>query len=113
MSRRFVPAILVLALVLLLGYAPDVAAQTTEADVYVAQAILDIDEKKYDEALANLKKALEAEADHMNALRDAWLARIDLDELLAGALDRARLSSTHSIRARDASAGGAADEQEH
>lgn len=68
MSRGFVPAILVLALVLLLGYAPDVAAQTTEADVYVAQAILDIDEKKYDEALANLKKALEVEADHIEAL---------------------------------------------
>jgi len=59
---------LVLALVLLLGQAPGAPAQTTEADVYVAQAILDIDEKRYDEALANLKKALEIEADHVEAL---------------------------------------------
>ena len=59
---------LVLALVLLLGQAPGAPAQTAEADVYVAQAILDIDEKRYDEALANLKKALEIEADHVEAL---------------------------------------------
>jgi len=59
---------LVFALVLLLGQAPGAPAQTTEADVYVAQAILDIDEKRYDEALANLKKALEIEADHVEAL---------------------------------------------
>ena len=34
------------------------AAQTTEADVYVAQAILAFDAKKYDEALGYLKDAL-------------------------------------------------------
>lgn len=69
MSRsRVVPAILVVALALLLGRAPGVPAQTTEADVYVAQAIIDIDEKRYDEALANLRKALAVEPDHVEAL---------------------------------------------
>ena len=57
-----------MALALAPGQASRVAAQTTEADVYVAQAILDIDERRYDDALANLKKALEVEPDHIEAL---------------------------------------------
>ena len=44
------------------------AAQSTEADVYVAQAVLDFSDHKYDEALANLRKALETEPDHLEAL---------------------------------------------
>lgn len=68
MTRRLVPAVLALALGLSLGQAPRVAAQTTEADVYVAQAIIDIDERRYVEALANLTKALEVEPDHIEAL---------------------------------------------
>src|ERR687887_203741 len=43
-------------------------SQTTEADVYVAQAILDFDDKKYDEALQNLEHALQLEPDHVEAL---------------------------------------------
>lgn len=43
-------------------------AQTTEADVYVAQAILDLDDKRYDEALKNLQEALKREPDHVEAL---------------------------------------------
>jgi tetratricopeptide (TPR) repeat protein len=66
---RFFPAA-VFALLLALVACPALlaAAQTTEADVYVAQAIIDIDEKRYDEALENLKKALEVEPDHIEAL---------------------------------------------
>jgi tetratricopeptide (TPR) repeat protein len=45
-----------------------VHAQTTEADVYVAQAILDFDDKRYDEALKNLQEALKREPDHVEAL---------------------------------------------
>jgi tetratricopeptide (TPR) repeat protein len=45
-----------------------VHAQTTEADVYVAQAILDFEEKRYAEALANLRRALELEPNHLEAL---------------------------------------------
>jgi tetratricopeptide (TPR) repeat protein len=45
-----------------------VHAQTTEADVYVAQAIIDFDDKRYDEALKNLEEALKREPDHVEAL---------------------------------------------
>jgi tetratricopeptide (TPR) repeat protein len=44
------------------------AAQGTEADVHVAQAVLDISDRKYDEAVRNLQRALEAEPDHIEAL---------------------------------------------
>src|SRR2546428_5829401 len=43
-------------------------AQSTEADVYVAQAVLEYSEGEYQEALANLRKALETEPDHVEAL---------------------------------------------
>ena len=59
--------LLVVALVAPLGIAPRAAAQTTEADVYVAQAVLDFSEGKYDEAQANLRKALQTEPDHVEA----------------------------------------------
>lgn len=47
---------------------PKLVAQTTEADVYVQQAILDFDDKRYDAAMENLRHALEVEADHIEAL---------------------------------------------
>ena len=50
------------------GLTSQATAQTTEADVYVAQAILDFDEKKYDDAIANLEEALKREPDHVEAL---------------------------------------------
>ena len=54
---------------LLLGLVPAPAfAQTTEADVYVAQAILDFDEKRYQDAIHNLEEALKREPDHVEAL---------------------------------------------
>jgi tetratricopeptide (TPR) repeat protein len=53
---------------LVMGSVPPVLAQTTEADVYVAQAILDFDEKKYQDAIANLEEALKREPDHVEAL---------------------------------------------
>src|SRR2546422_4837627 len=43
-------------------------AQHTEADVYVGQAIVDFDDKRYDSALDNLRRALEVEPDHVQAL---------------------------------------------
>jgi tetratricopeptide (TPR) repeat protein len=59
-----------LLIVALLGHvlAAPVHAQTTEADVYVAQAIIDFDDKRYDEALRNLQEALRREPDHVEAL---------------------------------------------
>src|SRR2546425_292357 len=42
--------------------------QRTEADVYVGQAIVDFDDKRYDSALENRRKALEVEPAHCQAL---------------------------------------------
>jgi len=67
-SRRLLAPAALLVLALSVGRVAPAAAQTSEADVYVAQAILEIDEKKYDEALANLKKALQINPDHTEAL---------------------------------------------
>ena len=50
------------------GLPAAVFAQTTEADVYVAQAILDFDEKNYQSAIRNLDEALKREPDHVEAL---------------------------------------------
>src|SRR5262249_62172006 len=58
-----------LALVLFVSLpVPIVEAQRTEADVYVGQAIVDFDAKRYDSALDNLRRALEVEPDHVQAL---------------------------------------------
>ena len=60
---------LLVALAVVLSVSPvPVLAQTTEADVYVAQGVIDFDEKKYDEALGNFRRALEIEPDHVEAL---------------------------------------------
>jgi superkiller protein 3 len=60
---------LTLAVALFLTSIPfPAAAQTTEADVYVAQGVIDFDEKRYGEAMANFRKALEIEPDHVEAL---------------------------------------------
>jgi tetratricopeptide (TPR) repeat protein len=67
-TRRVLPVLVGLLLALPLGTAVPAGAQTSEADVYVARAILDIDEKRYDEALADLKKALDVAPDHVEAL---------------------------------------------
>ncbi len=59
----------VLVTVLLLAFAPPQAApQVTEADVFVAQGVLDFDEKRFDDALANLNRALEIEPGNVEAL---------------------------------------------
>ena len=60
---------LVLAVAVLLASVPfPAAAQTTEADVYVAQGIVDFDDKNYASAMANFRRALEIEPDHVEAL---------------------------------------------
>jgi len=88
-------ALLVTALAILLGVAPAALAQTTEADVYVAQAVLDFDEKRYDAALENLRRALELEPDHVEALyyTGAVHAAQKRPDLAAPFLERARAKS--------------------
>jgi tetratricopeptide (TPR) repeat protein len=65
--KRVLAAVLV-ALLLCPAIPASVRAQTTEADVYVAQAIIDFEEKRYPDALENLRKASELEPDHVEAL---------------------------------------------
>ncbi|HEY7518403.1 MAG TPA: tetratricopeptide repeat protein [Methylomirabilota bacterium] len=72
-------SLLVAALVCPLVAVPvSVHAQTTEADVYVAQAILDFDDRRYDEALKNLQEALRREPDHVEALYYAGVVNMAL-----------------------------------
>jgi tetratricopeptide (TPR) repeat protein len=60
---------IVVALVLSLALsAPTAVAQPTPADVYVEQAVLEFDEKRYDQALDNLRRALQIEPEHREAL---------------------------------------------
>jgi tetratricopeptide (TPR) repeat protein len=71
--RAFMAVVLVLDLCLanacLLAGSPTAAvAQQSEADVYVAQAILAYDARKYDEALALLKDALAIDPKNVEAL---------------------------------------------
>ena len=85
---------LVVALALILDSATALA-QTTEADVYVAQAVLELDDKKYDAALENLRKALALEPDHVEALyfTGAVYAAQKRPDLAAPYLERARAKS--------------------
>jgi tetratricopeptide (TPR) repeat protein len=66
-GRRQARFLIVIALTAPLVLGERAAAQTTEADVYVAQAVLEFSENKYDEALANLEKAIQTEPDHVEA----------------------------------------------
>jgi tetratricopeptide (TPR) repeat protein len=92
---RALPAVwLVFSLAVILKSATALG-QTTEADVYVAQAVLDFDEKRYDAALENLRRALELEPDHVEALyfTGAVYAAQKRPDLAAPYLERARAKS--------------------
>src|SRR3990172_1692082 len=56
------------AILMVLLSAGGARAQRTEADVYVAQAILDFEDKQYAAALDNLRQALAFEPDNIDAL---------------------------------------------
>jgi len=93
---RVAARVLFLAVLALVSSQVSVAlAQTTEADVYVAQAVLDFDEKRYDQALANLHRALALEPDHVEALyfTGAVYAAQRRPDLAAPFLERARAKS--------------------
>jgi tetratricopeptide (TPR) repeat protein len=65
--KTAVTGLLVVALVGL-ALAPLAHAQGTEADVYVAQAVIEFHERRYDAAIDLLRRALEMEPDHVEAL---------------------------------------------
>lgn len=59
----------VLALLLLAPpIVPSARAQSTAADVDVGLAVVDLDDRRYEEALGHLRRALELEPDHLEAL---------------------------------------------
>jgi tetratricopeptide (TPR) repeat protein len=60
-------AVLTLVGIVLIGPTP-VMAQVTDADVYVAEAVLALDDKQWDKALGLLQQALAKEPDHIEAL---------------------------------------------
>jgi len=68
------------------------SAQQAEADVFVAQAVVAYEEKRYDEALAALRQALELNPDNVDALYYTGLVRVALGRLdeAAEALEQAR-----------------------
>lgn len=73
------PAAVLAAVLLAVALLPaPVPAQTTEADVYVAQAIVDFDDKRYEDALANLRRALQIQPDHLEALYYSGLVHLAL-----------------------------------
>ena len=73
-SARRVRLAGLLALVLCVGFAGEVAGQPTEADVFVAEGILALEDKQYAQALAAFRHALEREVDHIEALYYAGVA---------------------------------------
>lgn len=64
------------ALLLLVLMAGSVSAQQAEADVFVAQAVIAYEEKRYDDALAALRQALELDANNVDALYYTGLVRV-------------------------------------
>lgn len=56
------------ALTTVLGRPPCAWSQPTETDVFVAEGILALEDKQYDQALAHFRRALEREPDHIEAL---------------------------------------------
>ncbi|MBI2215893.1 MAG: tetratricopeptide repeat protein [Candidatus Rokubacteria bacterium] len=93
-GRRMRGAVLSLAVVVVIALAAPTgaAAQMTEAEVFVSQAVLDFEAKRYDEALASLRRALEIEPDHVEALfylGAVYTALKRPDDAIA-ALERAR-----------------------
>ncbi|OGL02012.1 MAG: hypothetical protein A3E31_03080 [Candidatus Rokubacteria bacterium RIFCSPHIGHO2_12_FULL_73_22] len=65
-----------LLLVLLAGGLGPAAAQPTESDVFVAEGVLALEDKKYDEALAHFRRALEREPGHIEALYYSGVAHM-------------------------------------
>lgn len=80
-----------IALLLALWAVPSFSQQS-EADVYVAQAILAYDDKRYDEALASLNEALKQDPNNIDALYYTGLVRLaqKKPDLAIVALEKAR-----------------------
>ncbi len=85
-------------LLVLLGVAV-AGAQQSVADVYVAQAVLAYDEKRYDEALRLLREALQEDPNHIEALYYTGLVYIAqrTPELAINPLEKARVKAPNDL----------------
>lgn len=83
------------SLLLVLAFAPAASAQQAEADVFVAQAVVAFDEKRYDQALSFLQEALALEPEHVDALYYTGLVSMAQRRFEAAieVLERARAKS--------------------
>lgn len=90
--RKAVAILFFLTGISLLQAIPSAFAQSSEVDVYVAQAILDYEDKKYDAALAMLREALAINPDHIEALYQMGIVLTSQEQYAQAitALDRAR-----------------------
>jgi tetratricopeptide (TPR) repeat protein len=102
--RAFLAVVLVLDLCLataclLAGSVAPAVAQQSEADVFVAQAILAYDARKYDEALALLKDALALDPKNVEALYYTGLVLMaqQRTEQAAEVLERARALAPRDV----------------
>ena len=102
--RAFLAAMLVLDLCLanaglLVGTVGPAAAQQSEADVFVAQAILAYDARRYDEALALLKDALTLDPKNVEALYYSGLVLMaqQKTEQAVGVLEKARALAPRDV----------------
>ena len=86
-------------LVALLAVTGRAGAQPSEADVFVAEGILALEDKKYDEALAGFRQALQREPDHVEALYYAGVTLMAQNQAAEAVpfLERARKISPSEI----------------
>ncbi|MDP2625795.1 MAG: tetratricopeptide repeat protein [Candidatus Rokubacteria bacterium] len=87
------------AILMVLLSAGGARAQRTEADVYVAQAILDFEDKQYAAALDNLRQALALEPDNIDALYYSGIVHMAQDRPAEARpfLERARAQAPTSL----------------
>lgn len=96
---RPLPGLSALLLVAVLLTPLAAGAQTTEADVFVARAIVLLEEKSYQAALEELRRALALESDHIEALYYAGVVYMAAGrpELAVQVLERARTKSPTEV----------------
>ncbi|HWN55635.1 MAG TPA: tetratricopeptide repeat protein, partial [Methylomirabilota bacterium] len=100
LGRRVVACLLLLA-VLVAAVTP-AGAQQSETDVFVAQAILAYEDKRYDEALGYLREAVEQEPKNVEAWYYMGLVYIAQQRMAqaAEALERARALAPNDFSVR-------------
>jgi hypothetical protein len=67
-------------------------AQANKADVFVARAVIDLDDRRYKDAIRSLQGALQIEPDHLEALYHMGVAHLAIKRPADGVtfLERAR-----------------------